>query len=206
MPVLGFGVYAVPSEETERVVTDALAAGYRHLDTAAAYENEAAVGRAVAASGIPRDELFITTKLWISDAGEDNARRAFDRSLQRLGLDRLDLYLVHQPFGDYYGSWRAMEKLYAEGAIRAIGVSNFHPDRLVDLIDHNEITPAVDQIETHRSSSAPPTSRSWPSAACSTRRGVPSARAAATCSPTRCSPRSPTLTASLSPRSCCAGS
>jgi 2,5-diketo-D-gluconate reductase A len=149
MPALGFGVYAVPPEETERVVTDALATGYRHLDTAAAYENEAAVGRAIAASGIPRTELFITTKLWISDAGEDNARRAFDRSLQRLGLDRLDLYLVHQPYGDYYGSWRAMEKLYAEGATRAIGVSNFHPDRLVDLIDHNEITPAVDQIETH---------------------------------------------------------
>src|SRR3954452_5369669 len=127
MPALGFGVYAVPPEETERVVTDALAAGYRHLDTAAAYENEAAVGRAIAASGIPRDELFITTKLWVADAGEDNARRAFDRSLQRLGLDRLDLYLIHQPFGDYYGSWRAMEKLHAEGAARAIGVSNFPP-------------------------------------------------------------------------------
>src|SRR3954451_17415149 len=149
MPVLGFGVYAVPAEETERVVTDALAAGYRHLDTAAAYENEAAVGRAIAASGIPRDELFLTTKLWISDAGEDNARRAFDRSVQRLGLDRLDLYLIHQPFGDYYGSWRAMEKLHAEGTVRAVGVSNFHPDRLVDLIDYNDVTPAVDQIETH---------------------------------------------------------
>ena len=149
MPVLGFGVYAVPADETERVVTDALAAGYRHIDTAAAYENEAAVGRAIAASGIPRDELFITTKLWVSDAGEGNARRAFERSLNRLGLDWLDLYLIHQPFGDYYGSWRAMEKLFAEGAIRAIGVSNFHPDRLVDLSDHNEITPAVDQIETH---------------------------------------------------------
>src|SRR3982751_2297260 len=139
MPALGFGVYAVPPEETERVVTDALAAGYRHLDTAAAYENEAAVSRAIAASGIPRDELFITTKLWISDAGDDNARRAFDRSLQRLGLDRLDLYLIHQPFGDYYGSWRAMEKLHAEGAIRAVGVSNFH----LVVVDE------VDQIETH---------------------------------------------------------
>ena len=149
MPSLGFGVYAVAAEETERVVADALAAGYRHIDTAAAYENEAAVGRALAASGIPRDELFITTKLWISDAGEDTARRAFERSLQRLGLDRLDLYLIHQPYGDYYGSWRAMEKLYAEGTTRAIGVSNFHPDRLIDLIDHNEVTPAVNQIETH---------------------------------------------------------
>lgn len=149
MPALGFGVYAVAAEETERVVTDALGAGYRHVDSAAAYENEAAVGRAIAASGIPRDELFITTKLWISDAGEDDARRAFERSLQRLGLDRLDLYLIHQPYGDYYGSWRAMEELHAEGAVRAVGVSNFHPDRLIDLIDHNEVTPAVNQIETH---------------------------------------------------------
>ena len=149
MPVLGFGVYAVPAAETERVVTDALAAGYRHLDTAAAYENEAAVGRAIAASGIPRDELFVTTKLWISDAGQEPARAALERSLGRLGLDRLDLYLVHQPYGDYYGSWRAMEQAYADGLTRAIGVSNFHPDRLIDLIDHNEVTPAVDQIETH---------------------------------------------------------
>ncbi|HEY4569185.1 MAG TPA: aldo/keto reductase, partial [Kribbella sp.] len=149
MPVLGFGVYAVPAEETERVVTDALAAGYRHIDTAAAYENEAAVGRAVAASGIPRDELFVTTKLWVSDSGEDAARRAFEKSLQRLGLEHVDLYLIHQPFGDYYGSWRAMEQLNREGAARAIGVSNFYPDRLVDLIDHNEVPPAVNQIETH---------------------------------------------------------
>src|SRR3954451_9211074 len=127
MPVLGFGVYQIPPEQTEQAVTDALAAGYRHIDTAAAYVNEEAVGRAIAASGIPRTELFITTKLWISDAGEDNARRAFDRSLQRLGLDRLDLYLVHQPYGDYYGSWRAMEKLYAEGATRALGCPTSTP-------------------------------------------------------------------------------
>jgi 2,5-diketo-D-gluconate reductase A len=149
MPILGFGVYQIPPEQTEQAVTDALAAGYRHIDTAAAYVNEEAVGRAIAASGIPRDELFITTKLWVSDSGEDAARRAFDKSLQRLGLDHLDLYLIHQPFGDYYGSWRAMEKLQREGLVRAIGVSNFYPDRLVDLIDHNEITPAVNQIETH---------------------------------------------------------
>lgn len=149
MPVLGFGVYQIPPEQTEQAVTDALAAGYRHIDTAAAYGNEEAVGRALAASGIPRDELFVTTKLWVSDAGEDAARRAFETSLQRLGLDVLDLYLIHQPFGDYYGSWRAMERLQREGLVRAIGVSNFHPDRLVDLIDHNEVTPAVNQIETH---------------------------------------------------------
>jgi 2,5-diketo-D-gluconate reductase A len=149
MPVLGFGVYQVPAEQTEQAVTDALAAGYRHIDTAAAYENEAAVGRAIATSGIPRDELFITTKLWIQDAGEQHATPAFERSLQRLGLDYLDLYLIHQPFGDYYGSWRAMEQLNRAGLAKAIGVSNFYPDRLVDLIDHNDIVPAVNQIETH---------------------------------------------------------
>ena len=149
IPILGFGVYQVPAEQTEQAVTDALAAGYRHIDTAAAYVNEEAVGRAIRRSGIPRDELFITTKLWVSDAGEKSARRAFEKSLQRLGLDSLDLYLIHQPFGDYYGSWRAMEQLHGEGLAKAIGVSNFYPDRLVDLIDHNEITPAVNQIETH---------------------------------------------------------
>ena len=149
MPVLGFGVYQVPAEEAERVVTDALAAGYRHIDTAAAYENETGVGRAIAASGIPREELFITTKLWIQDAGEPTAPAAFERSLQRLGLDYLDLYLIHQPYGDYYGSWRALEKLNQDSRARAIGVSNFHPDRLIDLIDHTGIVPAVNQIETH---------------------------------------------------------
>jgi 2,5-diketo-D-gluconate reductase A len=149
MPILGFGVYQIPAEQSEQAVTDALAAGYRHIDTAAAYGNEEAVGRAIKSSGIPRDELFVTTKLWIQDAGEDNAKRAFETSLQRLGLDHLDLYLIHQPFGDYYSSWRAMQDLHRQGVIKAIGVSNFHPDRLVDLIDHNEITPAVNQIETH---------------------------------------------------------
>ena len=149
MPILGFGVYQVPPEETERAVSQALEAGYRSIDTAAVYNNEEAVGRAIAASGIPRDDLFITTKLWISDAGEGSARQAFERSMDKLGLETLDLYLVHQPFGDYYGSWRAMEKLYAERRIRAIGVSNFFPDRLIDLINHNEIVPAVDQVETH---------------------------------------------------------
>ncbi|GAB3550789.1 aldo/keto reductase [Arthrobacter tumbae] len=149
MPILGFGVYQVPPEETEQVVTDALATGYRHLDTAAAYGNEEAVGRAIAASGIPREELFITTKLWAQDAGEDKGKRAFDASLQRLGLDYVDLYLVHQPYGDYFGAWRAMQELNRQGLARAIGVSNFHPDRLVDLIEHSETAPAVNQIETH---------------------------------------------------------
>lgn len=149
MPILGFGVYQVPPEETEQVVTDALAAGYRHLDTAAAYGNEEALGRAIASSGIPREELFVTTKLWVQDAGEEKARRAFEASLQRLGLDYVDLYLVHQPYSDYFGAWRTMESLNRQGLARAIGVSNFHPDRLVDLIEHSEISPAVNQIETH---------------------------------------------------------
>jgi 2,5-diketo-D-gluconate reductase A len=149
MPVLGFGVYQIPPEETEQAVSDALATGYRHIDTAAGYGNEEAVGRAIAKSGIPRGELFVTTKLWVQDSGEDNTTRAFDTSLQRLGLDYVDLYLIHQPLGDYYSEWRAMQTLYGEGRAKAIGVSNFHSDRLIDLIDHNEVPPAVNQIETH---------------------------------------------------------
>jgi 2,5-diketo-D-gluconate reductase A len=150
MPILGFGVFQIPEEETQAAVEAALAAGYRHLDTAASYGNEEAVGRAIKASGVPRDELFVTTKLWIqANPGEDVVKRAFEGSLQRLGLDQLDLYLIHQPLGDYYSAWRAMQDLNREGAIRAIGVSNFHGDRLVDLIERNEITPAVDQVETH---------------------------------------------------------
>ncbi len=149
MPVLGFGVYQVDEAICERCVSEALAAGYRSIDTAAAYMNERAVGRAVCRSGIPRGELFITTKLWVQDAGYESAKRAFAASLERLQLDYLDLYLIHQPFGDVYGAWRAMEELYREGKVRAIGVSNFQPDRLVDLILHNEVVPAVNQIETH---------------------------------------------------------
>src|SRR3954447_12882634 len=149
MPILGFGVYQIPADETEQAVTDALEAGYRLLDTAEAYQNEDAVGRAIAASGIPRDELFVTTKLFIHTPGEDKAKRAFAKSLERLQLDYVDLYLIHQPLGDYYSFWRAMEDLNREGLAKAIGVSNFYPDRLSDLIHHNEITPAVNQIETH---------------------------------------------------------
>lgn len=150
MPVLGFGVYQIEDRSLcEQCVYEAVSAGYRSVDTASAYMNEQAVGRAIARSGVPREELFITTKLWVQDAGYENARRAFDRSLKRLGLDYLDLYLIHQPYGDVYGSWRAMEELYREGRVRAIGVSNFHPDRLADLILHNEVVPAVNQVETH---------------------------------------------------------
>lgn len=150
MPMLGFGVYQMTdAAECEACVAEALRVGYRLIDTAAAYGNEEAVGRAIARSGIPREELFITTKLWLSDAGYEKTKRAFDRSLARLQLDYLDLYLIHQPFNDVHGAWRAMEELYEAGRIRAIGVSNFHPDRVMDLIVHNRIVPAVNQIETH---------------------------------------------------------
>lgn len=149
MPILGFGVFQIPPDATEQAVLDALQAGYRHLDTAASYGNEESVGRAIAASGIPREQLFLTTKMWINDAGETGARQAFHTSIQKLGVDHLDLYLIHQPFGDYYSSWRAMEQILAEGGSRAIGVSNFHSDRLIDLIDHNQVVPAVNQVETH---------------------------------------------------------
>lgn len=149
MPVLGFGVYQVEETVCEQCVCDAIAAGYRSIDTASAYLNERAVGRAIRRSGVPREELFITTKLWVQDVGYESTKRAFAKSLERLQLDYLDLYLIHQPFGDVYGSWRAMEELYREGAVRAIGVSNFQPDRLVDLILHNEVVPAVNQVETH---------------------------------------------------------
>jgi 2,5-diketo-D-gluconate reductase A len=149
MPVLGFGVFQIPADQTAQAVIDALETGYRSLDTARSYMNEEAVGSGIAASDVPRQEMFITTKLWVEDQGEQKARRAFEASLKRLGLDYVDLYLIHQPFGDYYGSWRAMEKLNSEGLARAIGVSNFYPDRLIDLIEHNEVAPAVNQVECH---------------------------------------------------------
>jgi 2,5-diketo-D-gluconate reductase A len=150
MPLLGFGVFQVTDlAECERSVTDAIETGYRLIDTAASYQNEEAVGRAIKSSNVPRDELFITTKLWIQSEGYKSTKKAFEDSLAKLQLEYLDLYLIHQPFGDVYGEWRAMEDLYKEGKVRAIGVSNFQPDRLIDLIIHNEISPAVNQIETH---------------------------------------------------------
>src|SRR5690349_4605799 len=150
MPILGFGVFQMhDAEECERSVYEAIQTGYRLIDTAAAYSNEDAVGNAIKRGGVAREELFVTTKLWIQDAGYESAKQAFERSLERLQLEYLDLYLIHQPFGDVYGAWRAMEELYREGRIRAIGVSNFQPDRLMDLIVHNQVTPAVNQIETH---------------------------------------------------------
>lgn len=150
MPILGFGVYQIGPQETEDAVTAALKAGYRSFDTAAAYGNEEAVGDALAKSGVPREELFITTKLWVQDApAEPNTEAAFADSLRKLGLDYVDLYLIHQPFGDYYGQWRAMEKINESGRARAIGVSNFSSDRLLDLAINSRITPAVNQIEVN---------------------------------------------------------
>jgi 2,5-diketo-D-gluconate reductase A len=150
MPILGFGVFQVTDlAECERSVLDAINTGYRLIDTAASYMNEDAVGKAIMSSGVPREDLFITTKLWIQSNGYEGTKKAFENSLKRLQLDYLDLYLMHQPFGDVYGEWRAMQDLYKEGRVRAIGVSNFHPDRLIDLIIHNAIVPAVNQVETH---------------------------------------------------------
>jgi 2,5-diketo-D-gluconate reductase A len=150
MPILGFGVFQMnDAEECERSVSEAIRTGYRLIDTAASYGNEEAVGNAIKRSGVAREDLFITTKLWIQDAGCERTKAAFERSLQRLQLEYLDLYLIHQPFGDVYGAWRAMEELYQDGRTRAIGVSNFHPDRIMDLIVHNQVVPAVNQIETH---------------------------------------------------------
>ena len=148
MPQLGFGTYQIKDPaECERAVRDAIDVGYRLIDTAASYGNEEAVGKAVRTCGVPREELFVTTKLWLSDASYEGAKRGFAASMERLGLDYLDLYLIHQPLGDYYGAWRAMTELYREGRIRAIGVCSFYPDRLADLIAFNEVAPAVNQVE-----------------------------------------------------------
>ncbi|MGM0303324.1 hypothetical protein IGI66_002989 [Enterococcus sp. AZ048] len=148
MPILGFGVYQISDlEECEEIVYQAITQGYRLIDTAAAYGNEEAVGKAIKRSGVPREELFLTTKLWISDATYEGTKKAFQRSLERLDLEYVDLYLIHQPLNDVYGAWRAMEELYKEGKIKAIGVANFYPDRLIDLAAFNEVTPAVNQIE-----------------------------------------------------------
>ena len=149
MPILGYGVYQTPPDETKKCVLDALDTGYRSIDTAQAYGNEAGVGDAVAESGIARDEIFITTKIWISNAGYENAKKSIDESLKKLKSDYIDLLLIHQPFGDYYGSYRAMEEAYRQGKARAIGVSNFYPDRYLDIEHFSEIKPAVNQMETH---------------------------------------------------------
>jgi 2,5-diketo-D-gluconate reductase A len=150
IPILGFGVFQITDPtECERCVVDAIQSGYSHIDTAASYQNEEAVGKGIKQSGVPRENLFITTKLWIQRKGYEATIRAFENSLRRLQLDFIDLYLIHQPFGDVYGEWRAMEELYQQGKVRAIGVSNFYPDRIMDLMIHNKITPAINQIEVN---------------------------------------------------------
>ena len=150
MPIVGFGVFQIADlSECERAVVDAISVGYRLIDTAASYENEEAVGRAIRRSGVPREGLFITTKLWTADTGYEKTKQAFQRSMKRLQLDYLDLYLIHQPYGDVYGAWRAMQELHHEGVIKAIGVSNFHPDRVMDFLMHHEVPPAINQVETH---------------------------------------------------------
>jgi 2,5-diketo-D-gluconate reductase A len=150
IPILGFGVFQITDPtECERSVIEAIQIGYSHIDTAASYQNEEAVGRGIKQSGVAREKLFITTKLWIQRNGYEGTIKAFERSLKRLQLDYIDLYLIHQPFGDVYGEWRAMEELYQQGKVRAIGVSNFYPDRIMDLMIHNKITPAVNQIEVN---------------------------------------------------------
>jgi diketogulonate reductase-like aldo/keto reductase len=150
VPVLGFGVFQIADQaECERSVADAITAGYTHIDTAASYQNEEAVGRGIRSSGIERSKLFVTTKLWIQKDGFEGTLKAFHNSLRRLQLDYMDLYLIHQPYGDVYGEWRAMERLYKEGEVRSIGVSNFHPDRVMDLMVNNEIAPMVNQIEVN---------------------------------------------------------
>ncbi len=149
MPMEGFGVFQIPEEDCEDVVKNAISAGYRLIDTASSYKNEKAVGRAIKNCGVPRDELFITTKAYIQQMGYEKTLGAFEESLENLGLDYLDLYLIHMPFGDYYGSWRALEELYQEGKVRAIGVCNFMPDRLLDLCYNAKVVPQIDQIERH---------------------------------------------------------
>lgn len=149
MPMLGYGVYQVTNDECERCVRDAIDVGYRSIDTAQAYGNEEAVGLGIKNSGVPRDQIFLTTKVWVSNGGYENAKKSIEESLKKLGTDYIDLLLIHQPFNDYYGTWRAMEEAYKVGYLRAIGVSNFYPDRLVDLCRFVEVQPAVNQVETH---------------------------------------------------------
>ena len=149
MPKLGFGVYQTPADETERCVSDAISVGYRSIDTAQAYGNEEGVGAAIENSKLPREEFFLTTKIWITNAGYERAKASIDESLEKLRTGYIDLLLIHQPFGDYYGSYRAMEAAYREGKVRAIGVSNFYPDRYLDIQHFAEVKPAVNQVETH---------------------------------------------------------
>ena len=185
MPMLGYGVYQVSQQECERCVLDALKTGYRSLDTAQSYFNEEQVGLAIKKSGIPRNEIFLTTKVWVEHYGYEAAKASVVRSMQNLQTDYLDLLLLHQPFGDYYGAWRALEDLYKEGYVRAIGVSNFYPDRLVDLASFARICPMVNQVEIHPITSRAKRSPGWKNTTCNPKPGRPLAKGAAACSKTQ---------------------
>ena len=206
LPMIGYGTFQIKDAmQCEQCVLEALEAGYRLFDTAASYENEAAIGAALRSSGLSREAWFITTKLWVQDAGYDGTLRAFDCSLKELGLDQIDLYLIHQPFGDYYGAWRAMERLYREGAVRAIGVSNFTPERLVDLCMNQEFKPMVNQIEIHPFFQQNTALRVMEDYGVVPQAWAPSPRRRRIFSTTRRWRRSPTGTAKPRPRSSSAG-
>lgn len=181
MPILGYGVYQVTEDECERCVLDALKAGYRSLDTAQSYFNEEEVGAAIEKSGVPREEIFLTTKVWVEHYGYDACKRSVEESLKKLKTDYIDLMLLHQPFSDYYGAWHALEDLYEEGVIRAIGVSNFYPDRLVDIASFARIAPMVNQVETHPHNQQTEAKSGWISIRSSTRHGLRSVRAGMVC-------------------------
>lgn len=205
MPQLGYGVYQVTKAECERCVADALKVGYRHIDTAQSYFNEEEVGNAVKNSGISREKLFITTKVWIEHYGYEECRKSVLESLRKLQLDYLDLVLLHQPFADYYGAWKALEELYAEGKLRAIGVSNFYPDRLVDICSFSRIKPMVNQGKRTRTISRKLRMNGWKSTASSMKHGHLSAKAEEGCLPTPLSPKSEQNTERRPRRSFCAG-
>ena len=205
IPQLGFGVYQVPKEECERCVLDAIKAGYRHIDTAQSYFNEAEVGDAVSKCGVPREDLFITSKVWIDNYGYEKTRKSVLAGIEKLKSGYIDLMLLHQPFADYYGAYRALEDLYKEGKIRAIGVSNFAPDRLADIAQFNEIKPAVDQVEINVFNQQKTALDNMENAAFTPRRGRLSARAKTECSPTRRLRQSPPPTKRAWRRSFCAG-
>lgn len=206
MPSVGFGVYQIDKNETKAAVFEALEVGYRMIDTAASYFNEREVGEAIRESGLPRESVFVTSKLWVQDYEYDDALRAFDRSLSELGLDYIDLYLLHKPYGNYYVAWRALERLHKEGRIRAIGVTSFSNERLQDLFLHNEVKPAVNQIETHPFQQQKDANAFLKAKASCTRPGLLLPKARKVFSPIRCSLRLLLLTARASRLSFCAGS